>query len=132
MTLANRRSAAALLCLALAGPVAAQEALKVYFTSGSSRIEAAENSKLDQAARLFRDGDPIVMILTGTADTVGSAEKNLALSVRRAQAVAEGLVARGIPVERLQVLGRGNSELEVETGDGVANPENRSVSISWR
>ncbi|WP_375690906.1 OmpA family protein [Pseudooceanicola sp. LIPI14-2-Ac024] len=129
---------AAGLALALAtGPVLAQETateegLKVYFDSGTARLKEDQTASLDQAARLFREGSPIVMILSGSADTVGSAAKNLDLSVRRAQAVADGLVDRGIPVERLQVLGRGNSELVVPTENGVENAENRSVTITWR
>lgn len=111
---------------------AEDEFLKVYFPSGSSRIGSDQEATLDQAARTFRDGDPYVMIVSGLADTVGSPDRNLTLSLRRATAVAEALAARGIPIERLQVLGRGNSELEIRTGDGVSEAENRVVEISWR
>ncbi len=133
----NSLAGALLASLLLAAPVAAQEAateegLKVYFDSGTARVSADQVAVLDQAARLFREGSPIVMILSGSADTVGAAGSNLDLSIRRASAVAEGLVDRGIPAERLQVLGRGNSELVVATGDGVDNAENRSVTITWR
>ncbi len=110
----------------------APESLFVYFNLGSSAIVADQETTLDQAARLFRDGSPIVMVVAGGADTVGAPKKNLDLSIRRATAVAEALSARGIPVERLQVLGRGNSELHVTTDDGVAEPENRVVEITWR
>lgn len=111
---------------------AAASFLKIYFASGSARIEADQIATLDQAARTFRDGDPFVMIVSGGADTVGSAGSNLDLSLARAAAVADALVGRGIPVNRLQVLGRGNSELEVPTGPGTDEPKNRVVEISWR
>ena len=110
----------------------APQSLKVYFDSGSESVRGAQTEVLDQAARLFREGSPIVMILSGGADTVGQPERNLQLSLRRANAVADGLVARGIPVERLQVLGRGNSELLVPTAEGVPERGNRVVEISWR
>ena len=109
-----------------------QDSLKIYFGSGSARIDADQEATLDQAARLFREGSPIVMIATGGADTVGAPEGNLDLSIKRAQAVVDGLTARGIPVERLQILGRGVTDLPVETGVGVDNPENRVVEITWR
>jgi outer membrane protein OmpA-like peptidoglycan-associated protein len=129
--------------IALAGPGAAQTApepgqaeeqdsLKVYFESGSDAVGEDQRATLDQAARLFRDGSPIVMIVAGGADTVGAPDSNLDLSVRRAQAVVDGLVARGIPADRLQLLGRGNSELAVETPTGVDSRENRIVEITWR
>lgn len=118
-----------------AGPAAAQTAeagLTLYFRTGSAAVGQDGVGTLDQAARLFRDGNPIVMIVSGVADTVGPPGRNLDLSLRRAQAVADGLVARGIPADRLQVVGRGNSELVVETADEAANQDNRVVIISWR
>ena len=126
-------AAAALVCVSAA--VTAQEApesLKIYFDTGSANIGADQTETLDTAARLFRDGNPIVMIVAGVADTVGSQDMNLTLSVERAEAVVRGLTDRGIPVGRLQVIGRGNSELEVETAADVAEPENRVAEITWR
>ncbi|MBC9247494.1 OmpA family protein [Paracoccus sp. 11-3] len=106
--------------------------LKIYFQTNSRTVSDEGQETLDQAARLFRDGNPIVMIVAGGTDTVGAPEYNLQLSLDRAQAVAGQLVARGIPVDRLQVLGRGASELIVKTEDNVENPDNRVVEISWR
>lgn len=111
---------------------AEQEGLAILFDSGLSKIRPDQQPVLDQAARLFRDGNPIVMIVSGNADTVGDPNANLDLSIRRARSVADGLVARGIPINRLQVLGRGNSELPIPTPDGTANAQNRSVIINWR
>jgi outer membrane protein OmpA-like peptidoglycan-associated protein len=111
---------------------AAPDSLKIHFGSGKATISDDQAALLDQAARLFREGSPLVMIVAGSADTVGPAERNLDLSIRRAQTVAVALADRGIPIERLQVLGRGNSELAVATGSGVANAENRTVTITWR
>lgn len=109
-----------------------QDSFSILFATNSATVSAEGNGVLDQAARLFRDGNPIVMIVAGGADTVGQADYNLQLSVRRAEAVAQGLTDRGIPADRLQVLGRGTSELPVSTDDEVATPENRVVEISWR
>ncbi|WP_245541154.1 OmpA family protein [Yoonia vestfoldensis] len=126
-------------------PVIAQEAattateetaespwLKVYFDSGSATITADQAATLDRAVRTFREGDPFVMVVAGGADKVGDPAVNLSISLQRATAVATALTERGIPIERLQVLGRGNSELQVQTPDGVAEEENRIVEISWR
>lgn len=106
--------------------------LKVYFASGSASVSADQAATLDRAVRTFREGDPFVMIVAGGADKVGDPAANLGLSLQRATAVATALTNRGIPIERLQVLGRGNSELQVATPDGVAEEENRVVEISWR
>jgi outer membrane protein OmpA-like peptidoglycan-associated protein len=72
------------------------------------------------------------MILTGTADRTGNAEVNLDLSQRRAAAVLRGLLDRGIPADRFQVLAKGETELPVPTDAGVAELQNRRVEITWR
>ena len=91
--------------LALATSVGAQQTnadtLKIYFQTGSAGISSDGRGTLDQAARLFRDGNPIVMIVAGGADTVGKPDYNLRLSIRRAQAVADGLpVLLHVPPEQ--------------------------------
>ena len=79
---------------------------------------------LDHASRAYNEGKPIVMILTGTADRTGDAQVNLELSERRAAAVLRGLLARGIPADRFQVLAKGETELPVPTNVGVAELQN--------
>jgi outer membrane protein OmpA-like peptidoglycan-associated protein len=111
---------------------AAPAPLVVYFDMGSSAIRNGDKAVLDHASRAYNEGKPIVMILTGTADRTGNPEENLVLSERRATAVLEGLLARGIPADRFQVLAKGETELPIPTNPGVAEPQNRRVEITWR
>jgi outer membrane protein OmpA-like peptidoglycan-associated protein len=111
---------------------AAPAPLVVYFDTGSSTIRNDDRAVLDHASRAYNEGKPIVMILTGTADRTGDAEVNLELSQRRAAAVLRGLLARGIPADRFQVLAKGETELPVPTNPGVAELQNRRVEITWR
>lgn len=111
---------------------AGSPSLVIYFQSGSSALRAEDKAVLDRASRAYNEGKPIVMILTGTSDRVGNAEKNLTLSQRRATAVLTGLLDRGIPADRFQVLAKGETELSVPTGQGVAEAQNRRVEITWR
>ncbi len=111
---------------------AAPQDLRLYFDSGRSALRADSRAALDQAARLFREGDPLIMTVTGVSDTTGDPRRNLLLSQERAGNVAKGLMDRGIPATRLQVVAKGESELLVKTGDNVAQPENRAVIITWR
>jgi outer membrane protein OmpA-like peptidoglycan-associated protein len=135
-----------LVAFCLAASAAAQEAtqttaqpapaapapLVVYFDIGSSTLRNEDRAVLDHASRAYNEGKPIVMILTGTADRTGDAAVNLELSQRRAAAVLRGLLARGIPADRFQVLAKGETELPVATNPGVAELQNRRVEITWR
>jgi outer membrane protein OmpA-like peptidoglycan-associated protein len=111
---------------------AAPAPLVVYFDIGSSTIRNQDRAVLDHASRAYNEGKPIVMILTGTADRTGDAQINLELSQRRAAAVLTGLLSRGIPADRFQVLAKGETDLPVPTNPGVAELQNRRVEITWR
>jgi outer membrane protein OmpA-like peptidoglycan-associated protein len=110
----------------------APESLVLYFDLGSSEVRSQDEALLDQASRLYRDGNPIVMIVAGSADTVGLPERNLLLSQQRADAVLRGLIARGIPAGRFQLVAKGETELAVATADDVSEQRNRRVEITWR
>lgn len=106
--------------------------LVVLFESGKSDLRPQDRAVLDRASRAFNEGKPIVMILTGSADRVGAAATNLTLSEKRARAVLKGLLDRGIPADRFQLLAKGQTEPPISTREGVSEARNRSVVISWR
>jgi outer membrane protein OmpA-like peptidoglycan-associated protein len=110
----------------------APSSLLLYFDSGSATVRPKDTALLDQASRLYREGKPIVMIVSGTADSTGSAAANLHLSQRRANNVLQGLVSRGIPIERFQVVAKGETDPAVPTSQGVSEERNRCVEITWR
>lgn len=111
---------------------AAAPSLVIYFESGSSSLRAQDKAVLDRASRAYNEGKPIVMILTGSSDRVGKPQSNLQLSEKRASAVLSGLLDRGIPADRFQVLAKGETDLAVPTPQGVAEAQNRRVEITWR
>lgn len=106
--------------------------LVLLFATGQAALNARNEAILDQASRLYREGRPIIMIVSGSTDAVGSPVENLLLSQRRATAVARGLVARGIPAERTQILAKGETNAAVPTPRGVPEAQNRRVEITWR
>lgn len=108
------------------------DSLSVYFASGNAAISPEGQAVLDHAARIYRDGKPIIMVVSGGCDATGPAASNLHLSQVRAENVLQGLVARGIPIERFQVLAKGETEPPVPDAEGKAEPRNRRVEISWR
>ena len=65
----------------------------------------------------------------GHTDTTGSTQSNQTLSENRAQAVANYLISRGVASSRIRWQGFGETQLRVQTGDGVNEPLNRRVEI---
>ena len=110
----------------------APDAIDLYFDNGSAAVRAEDTKLLDRASRLYAEGKPIVMIVAGTSDRVGSPGPNLRLSEARATNVVHGLVERGIPVERFQILAKGISDLPVPSDPGKPEPQDRRVEITWR
>ncbi len=108
----------------------ADNKVEVIFPEGGATLTPQANEQLDLAARLFRDANPVVMFTTGYSDPSGDEYNNLLLSARRAQAVKRGLVARGIPANRLLIQALGESELANSADPRAA--ENRRVIITWR
>jgi len=70
------------------------------------------------------------LTVTGHTDRAGSDAYNDALSVRRANAIAEMLVGKGAKRALLDVSGQGETMPRVPTVDGERNPQNRRVEIT--
>jgi len=71
------------------------------------------------------------VIATGYTDLSGSADYNMGLSERRAEAVKADLVSQGIPAANVTTIGRGEADPLVPTADGVREPQNRRVQIQF-
>ncbi len=106
--------------------------LVLLFRVGQQNLDAHNEALLDQASRLYREGRPIIMVVSGSTDSVGNPTQNLLLSQRRANAVARGLLARGIPAERTQILAKGETNPAVDAPRGTEEAQNRRVEITWR
>lgn len=70
--------------------------------------------------------------ITGHTDRMGSVEANDRLSLDRAIAVRDALLARGLRASLVRVVGRGEREPLVRTGDEVPEVHNRRVDILVR
>jgi len=67
--------------------------------------------------------------VNGYTDTSGTPKYNMALSLRRANAVAAELVKDGVPKSAIAIEGFGETHLLVPTGPNVREPQNRRVEI---
>lgn len=125
------RAALSILAVLAASPaIAIPGPPQIFFESGSSEITPAAAEILDMVIRLNKSVPPeVTNLLDGHADTVGSAEANLQLSCRRAQAVFDYMTARGVPPETFELIANGESRLVIETPDETPEMQNRRVML---
>jgi outer membrane protein OmpA-like peptidoglycan-associated protein len=97
----------------------------VYFDVGQSAL-AADFAEVSAPFKAWIDGNPDDRIaVSGFSDPSGDAEANAALSKARAEAVAQGLVALGVPADRIDLV------KPAETSDATVTPEEaRRVEIT--
>lgn len=80
------------------------------FEVDSDRLKpAAAEASLRELLQVFASRPDARFTVTGHTDVTGTDAYNLALSRRRAQAVADWLMAHGIPSSRIDALGVGSS-----------------------
>ena len=101
----------------------------VFFDWDRSNLSAQALNTIKQAAAAFKAKGNARITATGHTDTSGPEAYNMALSLRRANAVKDALVRDGVPATAITVIGRGEQGLLVPTGDGVREPQNRRVEI---
>jgi hypothetical protein len=106
------------------------QAFMVFFDWDSTKLSDASMNVIQQAADAFRTKQGARITATGHTDTSGSEAYNMALSLRRANAVKDALVKVGVPAQAITTVGRGEAGLLVQTGDGVREPQNRRVEIA--
>ncbi len=106
----------------------------VRFETGSATKLTSESAVVTSELNktLAKWPAPQLMVV-GHTDRAGTDQANDALSLKRAQTVAQYLVALGgITADRIEVAGRGEREPLVPTEDGVAEAANRRVEITLR
>ncbi|MBS0222754.1 MAG: OmpA family protein, partial [Proteobacteria bacterium] len=101
----------------------------VFFDWDRSNLSQQALSTIQQAADAYRTKGNARITATGHTDTSGPANYNMALSLRRANAVKDALVRDGVPATAISVVGKGETQPLVPTGDGVREPQNRRVEI---
>ena len=102
----------------------------VFFEFDKSDLTSAAQTIIEEAATAFRVNGIAEINLVGHTDRAGSDQYNLELSMRRANAVREALVALGISDADILVAGQGEFQPIVPTEDGMREPQNRRVSVT--
>lgn len=108
---------------------ALQKNFLVFFDFNKADITPEASKVITQAAGAVKEGKASRIDLTGHTDRSGSDKYNMALSLKRGNAVKDALVKQGVPANTIAVIGKGESAPLVTTPDGVREPQNRRVEI---
>ncbi len=101
----------------------------VLFSSGSAQLYPGGREKLRNFAGVLTRYPRTTIQVVGNTDSRGSEESNMDLSRRRAQAVADELVAAGVSAGRIVTRGVGES-MPIATNDTPeGRAQNRRVEI---
>lgn len=101
----------------------------VFFGYNKCNITAEADRVLSEAASTAKSTGSASVKIVGHTDTSGSAAYNQRLSDCRANAAKNNLIDKGIAEGQISASGRGESELMVQTADGVKEPQNRRAVI---
>ncbi|MCR5856365.1 OmpA family protein [Mesorhizobium sp. J428] len=92
----------------------------IYFRTASAQLDTASKPLLDAVVDVVSKCPDLQIEVSGHTDSDGADESNQRLSERRARAVAEAIVASGIPNAQLTVAGYGEAR-PVAPNDTVKN-----------
>ena len=103
---------------------------RVLFEVDQSTLTAAGQATLDGQAQWLLTNSDYQAIIEGHADEQGLREYNLALGGRRANAVREYLVSKGVPTERMRVISYGKERpIEICSNETCFSKNRRAVTI---
>ena len=79
----------------------------IFFDSGKSTLKAESEKELDNLLTILNEIPTLKIEISGHTDNVGSAKFNKSLSEKRAKAVVDYLISKGISADRLTYVGYG-------------------------
>lgn len=100
---------------------------RVYFDLDSYEIRSDAYPRLNAQAAWLRRYPQVTVRIEGNADERGTAEYNLALGARRAEAVRSYLIQQGVPASRIDVISFGKERPIAEGSNEQAWAQNRNA-----
>jgi OOP family OmpA-OmpF porin len=102
----------------------------VFFDTGSDRIRPESAPTLKEIGDMLRQHADLKLTIEGHTDSVGDDAANMSLSERRAAAVKAYLESQfGIPSDRLQAVGMGETKPAASNDTPEGRQQNRRVEL---
>lgn len=107
----------------------ANQTQSVYFDFGKATITPEYRAVIQKQVESLKGHKQEVVTLEGNCDERGSAEYNLGLGQRRADAVKKLMVVAGVPASQLKATSQGKEKPKVSCHDESCWKENRRVDL---
>ncbi len=101
----------------------------VLFAFNKSELTAQAGPRLDKLAAFLRQFPQRKLLVEGYTDSVGTDAYNMELSERRAEAIREALVARGVDTTRVVTKGYGKAYPVADNASADGRAVNRRVEV---
>jgi peptidoglycan-associated lipoprotein len=98
---------------------------RIFFAFDSSAISADSAEILDTQVNWLKKHEDVKVVVQGYCDERGTREYNLALGERRANAVKQYLVSKGIAADRISTISYGKERPAVLGNNEAAWAQNR-------
>ncbi|WP_417450529.1 peptidoglycan-associated lipoprotein Pal [Kordiimonas sp.] len=103
---------------------------RIFFAYDSSELSAQARGTLAKQAEWLKNFPRVDVAVEGHCDERGTREYNLALGERRATAVKNYLIARGVPASRLKTISYGKERpAVVGNGESTWSQNRRGVLV---
>lgn len=103
----------------------------VYFDFDKSQLKDNTKTTLDQHAKFLLANSTYQILVEGHADERGSVEYNLALGERRALAIKDYLVNKGVSANQIYTVSYGKNKLAFLGKDSLSHAKNRRGVIVY-
>lgn len=103
--------------------------VEVHFGRGDARLDVAGKGVIDKLVGALGACPQAALRITGHTDATGHRRRNLALSQRRARAVARYMAHKGIDGGRLAAVGYGETRPVAPNDTGANRARNRRIEV---
>lgn len=101
----------------------------VYFDPGKAEIKPECLPSLDTLVLNFKNNDRFRAEIAGYTDNVGNDNENMRLSQRRADAIRDYLISKGVPAHRILAKGYGEKFPLASNNTEVGRTQNRRTEV---
>jgi OOP family OmpA-OmpF porin len=102
------------------------------FDFDKSVLRPDGKKSIDEAVDKLKGVDIEQIIATGHTDSIGTEQYNQKLSERRAEAVKQYLVSKGVPASKITTIGKGESQPVATNKTKEGRQKNRRVDIEFK